>query len=120
MVYYALQLRRILSAHRFGHSTFTRRKIIKKVSTLLFLDTLYISGRNFLTSKNKITRFEKIFLYFGKWNFKKPLYFRRDLAKSEKQTKKSPLKKFLVSHDVFTIFTAVKHREIKQKYDTDI
>ena len=43
---------------------------------------------------------------------KNPLYLRRDLAKSEKQTKISALKKFLVSHDVFTIFTAVKYREI--------
>ena len=43
---------------------------------------------------------------------KKLLYFRRELAKPEKQTKKSALKKFLISYDVFTIFTAVKHREI--------
>ena len=40
---------------------------------------------------------------------KKLLYFRKELEKSAKQTKKSPLKKFLVSYNVFAIFTAVKH-----------
>ena len=40
---------------------------------------------------------------------KKLLYFRKELEKSAKPTKKSPLKKFLVSYYVFAIFTAVKH-----------
>ena len=42
--------------------------------------TSYISGRNFLSSKNKKNQLRKNFLYFGKWNFltprlKKFLYF---------------------------------------------
>ena len=40
------------------------------------------------------------------------IYFRRELAKPEKQTKNSDLKKFLVPYNVFAIFTAVKHRKI--------
>ena len=40
------------------------------------------------------------------------VYFRRELAKPELQTKKFALKKFLVSYDVSATFTPVKHREI--------
>ena len=43
---------------------------------------------------------------------KKLLYLRRELAKLEKRTKKSSLKKFFVSYDAFVIFTSVKHKEI--------
>ena len=43
---------------------------------------------------------------------KKLLYFRRKLANPKKQTKQTALKKFLVSYDVFAIFTSVKHKEI--------
>ena len=43
---------------------------------------------------------------------KRFLYFRRELVKSEKQTKKSALEKFLVSYDVFAMFTLVEHIEI--------
>ena len=35
-----------------------------------------------------------------------------NLQRPEKQTKKSSLKKFLVSYNIFAIYTAVKHREI--------
>ena len=51
-------------------------------------------------------------------------FLRRERAKPKKQTKKSALTKFLVSCDVFTIFTAVKHKEtpceakIQQRYIT--
>ena len=37
------------------------------------------------------------------------------LQRPEKQTKKSALKKFLVSYDVFTIFKAVKPRKIPRE-----
>ena len=91
-----------------------------------------------LSSKNKKTRKKvlifsqkKTFLYFGKtklsYTFLKRVFLifseielsslklkklRRELERSKKQTKKSGLKKFLVSYDVFTIFTTAKHREI--------
>ena len=42
----------------------------------------------------------------------KNLYFRREFPKPEKQTKKSALKKFLVANDVFTMLTAIKHKQI--------
>ena len=59
-----------------------------------------ISGGNLQSLKNKN------FLYFGKLNFLALrlknffLYFKKELAKPEKHTKKSALKKFLVSYDV--------------------
>ena len=43
---------------------------------------------------------------------KKLVIFQEQLRKLENQTKKSALKTFLISYDVFTNFTAVKHREI--------
>ena len=45
-------------------------------------------------------------------NLKTFLYFWRELVLPENQTKKSTLKKVLASYDVFTIFKAVKDREI--------
>ena len=38
----------------------------------------------------------------------KLLIFRRQLVMPEKQTQKSVMKKFLVSYDVFAIFTSVE------------
>ena len=57
----------------------------------------------------------KNFLHFWKWDFlasnlKNFLYFKKQLAKPEKETKKSALKKLLVCYDAFAIFTAVKRR----------
>ena len=71
-----------------------------------------ISGRNFLARKIKKTLTK--FLIYGEMELsshklKELLYFRRELAMSENQTKKSPPKRFFVSY-VFTIFTVVKPR----------
>ena len=41
---------------------------------------------------------------------KKPLMFQDETCNAWKTNKKSSLNKFLVSFDVFVIFTAVKHR----------
>ena len=43
---------------------------------------------------------------------KRLLVFQEGTCKTPKTNKKSALKKFLVSCDVFVILTAVKHREI--------
>ena len=52
---------------------------------------------------------------------KKLLYFRSELAKPQKQTKKPPLKKFLVSYNVFVIFKSVKQKfSVEQKYNIEI
>ena len=43
---------------------------------------------------------------------KKLLMFQKGTYKTPKTNKKSALKKFLVSCEVFVIFTSVKHRKI--------
>ena len=42
----------------------------------------------------------------------------RNLSDLKNKQKKSVLKKYLVSYDVFAIFTAVKHRKILSKTKT--
>ena len=77
----------------------------------------YISGSNFPSSKKKKQKEKKKktllknFLYFRKWNFLVPrlktfLYFRRELTKSENQTKKAAPSMLLC------FFTTIKHIEI--------
>ena len=52
----------------------------------LFKKTSYILGGNFPSVKNKKKHSEKICFYFRKWKFLANfLYFRRELAKPEKQ-----------------------------------
>ena len=85
--------------------------------SFLALHFSYIRGSNFPHLKNEKIPLLKGFLYFRKWNFLAPsieslLYFRNELANPKKQTKKPALKIFITSYCVFTIFTAVKHREI--------
>ena len=61
----------------------------------------------------------KKFLIFPEMELSSLIFFNisgRNLQRPEKQTKKSALKKFLVSYDVFAIFTSVKHREISCEY----
>ena len=65
----------------------------------------------------KIKTFLKNVLCFAKWNFlatslKRILIFQEEYPNPGKQTKKSALKKFLVSCEIFVIFTAVKHKDI--------
>ena len=57
----------------------------------------------------------KLFLYFQKRkprNSRKLLIFQEVTCKSRKTKKKSALKLFLVSYDVFAIFTSVEYMEI--------
>ena len=83
----------------------------------LFQKTSYILGRNFPSLKNKKNLLCTKVLRFRKWNFLVPSlknfsYFRREIAKSEKQPKNRLRMNFL-SLRSFTIFTAVKHRTIR-------
>ena len=93
----------------------------KRKSTLI--NFLYFRN-NFPSSKSEKKQQNKqilkCFLYFGKWNFLAPnlknfLCFRNELKGPENQTKNLP-RRFLVSCDVFVIFTVVKHREILCDY----
>ena len=59
----------------------------------------------------------KLFLYFRKrkprnGNSEKLLIFQKVTCKARKTNKQSLKKKFLVSYDVFAIFTSVEHMEI--------
>ena len=60
-----------------------------KIKAFLRLMFSYTLGMNFLSTKNQETQSEEL---SGEL-----LYFRKEIAKSEKQTKKSALKKFFVS-----------------------
>ena len=51
---------------------------------------------------------------------KKLLIFQEGICKAPKTNKKSAPKKFLVSCDIFVIFTAVKHREISRESNLKI
>ena len=115
-----------------GNGTFRLQR--KEISYIFSKESLpYISGngkgtflyfRKLLTFQEVTLRAQKKkkhpplknSLYFGKYNFlatslKNFLYFRRNFQSLKKTSKKSALKKFLVSY-VFTIFKAVKHRKI--------
>ena len=77
------------------------------------LKTSYISGSNFPSSQNKkFLTFPETELSSPK--LKKLLIFQdfRKNVKSTKSKQKYALKKFLVSCNIFIIFTAVKHQEI--------
>ena len=50
-----------LSAHRFDHSAFARRKIINKFFTILFRDTLYLT---FLKVNNPVRYWSQLFQKF--------------------------------------------------------
>ena len=59
----------------------------------------------------------KKFLIFQEMELPSPklknvLHSRRELANAKKQTKKSALKKFLFSCNIFAMFTPVRHKEI--------
>ena len=61
------------------------------------------------TTKKFLFSKKKAFLIFLKMKtLTKLLIFRRQLVMPEKQTQKSVMKKFLVSYDVFAIFTSVE------------
>ena len=49
-------------------------------------------------------------------NLKKTLIFQEGANKAPEGNKKSAPKKFLVSFDIFVIFTAVKHKKIPREY----
>ena len=77
----------------------------------LALYFFYISGSNFLSSKNKKPVLNN-FLNFGKWNFLAPslknfLYFRREFEKSENQ-------KFHIFYLMREIFLNMSAKEKKQ------
>ena len=57
----------------------------------------------------------ELFLYFRKQklrNFRKLLILQEVTCKARKTKKKSALKTFLLSYDVFAIFTSVEHMKI--------
>ena len=66
----------------------------------------YISRSNFPSSKNEKNAALNSFLYFHK--LRKLLIFQEKTYKAPKTNKKSAPKKFLVSFDVFVIFTELK------------
>ena len=77
----------------------------------------YISGNRFPSSKNKKKLTLEKFLTFQEMQISSPklkklLIFQERAYKAPKTNKKSALKKFLVSCDLFAIFAAVKHKEI--------
>ena len=87
---------------------------------------LYFQKRNpalFRTSsKNKRNPPRENSLYFRKWkpqngNSKKLLFFQEVTCKARKTNKKYALKKFLVSCDVFAIFTSVEHMVEQISYE---
>ena len=102
----------LYSLQRKHFLLFWKQKSRKKFFIFQETELSYSSGSNFQSLKSKKNPLLKNFSYFGKWNFLAPslknfLYFRRELAKPEKQTKKPALKKFLVSYDVFTILQQI-------------
>ena len=94
--------------------------IFQKLKFLIFRKTELSNHKTkefqevtFRAQKNKKNTLKK-FLIFQKMELSRPklknlLIFQEELPKTNK---KSVLKKFLVSCDVFVIFTAINHREI--------
>ena len=71
------------------------------------------------TKQNKENTVNKFLIFqemeLSSFSLKKFLIFKEVIGKAQKTNKSAP-KKFLVSCDVFIIFTAVKHREIPCAY----
>ena len=102
-----------------------KKSLIYQETELSYLSGNRNPGSNFLSSKSEKNPLLKRFLYFGEIKLsgsklKKLLLFQKGTYKAPKTNKKSAPKKFLVFHDVFAIFTAVKHKEIPCEANLDV